>query len=1211
MRYDIFISYSRRDNDKGQVASLVEHIAKKFEAFSGRTLDPFFDTKEITGGEYWQDKILTGLKDSRLLLACLSPEYLESKWCEWEFNEYQKYELGRAFLGKGVAPIYFVKVPGFHTAGFEEACAEWITRLRHRQQYDLVPWHEEGEAALQRTEVASRLDELTHQVWEQVRLGELAQNRKGNLDRANERFVGRVQEMERLHRLVGLGKGVGVLTAVNGLGGIGKTALALQYAHAYGDFFAGGCWQILCEGQADLMEAFGSLVGQRDMDFELTDEEKKNPELKFERVLRELKKKAEAIRQEEAAMPPERRFKGNRARVLVLLDNVDKPELLSDEQTRRLPQADWLCLLATTRLGPEDLKEIDDQNFLPVDELLEEDALALIESYQPKRRFKDETQRKAARKIVNLLGRMPLAVEVAAVYMGESRVTCEAFLTRLLKDGQDYFSQVEKGEKGKVRHGEKRLGLTLGPTLERLGDAERLAVDYAALLPADHIPLPWIRALLATKYPEYGRDADIGDPDPWLDLVHHLLGLRLVRESGVVDGNGNPLVVHMHRLVQEVVRDRMGERKEALEAPLAKYAESRAEFLLENWVRREHRWEIAPLVALAEALMADEKQSGADFASMLATPLMYLAQYTEAKRLLERAVEIREKAFAPDHPALATSYSNLALVEKDTGNLAEARCLLLRAIEIEEKAFDQDHPALATSYSNLALVELDLGNLAEARHLLQRAVEIEEKAFEQDHPNLAKDYSNLALVEHALGNLAEARLLLHRTFKIDAKACKLNHLELGKRFSNLAIVEKELGNLAWAKRLLHRTIEIDEKAFEPDHPALARDYSNLAMVEKDMGNLAEARCLLLRAIEIEEKAFDQDHPALGTLYSNVALVEKDLGNLAEARRLLQRAVEIEEKAFEPDHPSLARDYSNLAMVDLDMGNLAEARHHMHRAIEVGEKANEPNLPALATFYSGLGGVEMNQGNMAEARRLFLRGIEIEEMVFDPDHPTLSRDYSNLAMVEQDMGNLAEARRLMHRAIEIGEKAYEPDHPVLIKLYSNLAGVENDLGNPAEVLGLLQKSMKVARRFLAANPSSFSAAFALGSALKSISFIRLKRKEGEDVALALEACRECVMIFKKLHEDSPFDEKIADNYIQALNSMAAALELNGYIGDAAKLTIHNKMLLYSLGKQGMKFAVEYLKHDRDRGRKILLLATGALLFLGGLVWGGIILARAYF
>ena len=423
MRYDIFISYSRRDNDKGQVAGLVERIAKQFEAFAGRRLEPFFDAKEISGGEYWQDKILTGLKDSRLMLACLSPEYLKSQWCEWEFNEYQKYELGRAFLGKGVAPIYFVKVPGFEDAGFESACAEWVAKLRRRQFYDLRSWLEEGEAALQRADVAMRLDDLTHQVWEQVHLGELAENRKGNLDRANARFVGRVQEMERLHKLVGLGKGVGVLTAVNGLGGIGKTALALQYAHAYGDMFAGGCWQIRCEGQTDLMAAFGSLVGQRDMDFELTEEEKKSAELQFERVLRELKKRADASLEEEKTLPAGRRQTGNRARVLVLLDNVDKAELLAEEQTCRLPQAQWLCLLATTRLGPEELEGIEDEDFLAVDELLEEDALALIESYLPGKRFRGEAQRDAALEIVRLLGRMPLAVEVAAVYMGECKIS--------------------------------------------------------------------------------------------------------------------------------------------------------------------------------------------------------------------------------------------------------------------------------------------------------------------------------------------------------------------------------------------------------------------------------------------------------------------------------------------------------------------------------------------------------------------------------------------------------------------------------------------------------------------------------------------------------------------------------------------------------------------------------------------------------------------
>ena len=88
MSYDLFISYSRRDNAGGRIAQLVERIKADFASFAKRELVPFFDQQEIQGMSDWRQRILQGLRESRLLLACLSPAYLQSEYCEWEFVEY-------------------------------------------------------------------------------------------------------------------------------------------------------------------------------------------------------------------------------------------------------------------------------------------------------------------------------------------------------------------------------------------------------------------------------------------------------------------------------------------------------------------------------------------------------------------------------------------------------------------------------------------------------------------------------------------------------------------------------------------------------------------------------------------------------------------------------------------------------------------------------------------------------------------------------------------------------------------------------------------------------------------------------------------------------------------------------------------------------------------------------------------------------------------
>lgn len=74
--YEIFISYSRRDNEpegRGWVTGLCEHIREDHRRFSTEPLRIFFDQQDIADMDDWRDRILGGLRSSKILLVCLSP----------------------------------------------------------------------------------------------------------------------------------------------------------------------------------------------------------------------------------------------------------------------------------------------------------------------------------------------------------------------------------------------------------------------------------------------------------------------------------------------------------------------------------------------------------------------------------------------------------------------------------------------------------------------------------------------------------------------------------------------------------------------------------------------------------------------------------------------------------------------------------------------------------------------------------------------------------------------------------------------------------------------------------------------------------------------------------------------------------------------------------------------------------------------------------
>jgi hypothetical protein len=476
----------------------------------------------------------------------------------------------------------FAEIPGRNDKGFEQRAAEWVAELRRRQSFDFCPWFDEGVEALKETAVSALLNGAQGQTAEGISEIRRVIGAKGSVDRHNDHFVGRCTELCRLRQIVAFRK-PGVITVINGRDGVGKTALAIKYSRLFAHEYPGGCWQVPCSGREDLRIALANMAGVRNLEFEFTEKEKRDLDLGFARLLGELKQRADL------AKP---------SRVLLLLDNVDRPKLLAPAQIRRLPRAEWLHVIVTTSsLEHEPFGRRKDVTCMTLNGLPERDALALIERYQPGGGFLDDVAREAAHDIVRLLGGFTLALERAAISLGHFArdLNCTAFRDRLRSEGLSEFEQDDDETTiNGLCYSEACLSATLRPTLEQLGEAERMALIFAALLPADHVPVPWVRALAAQASPDLGEHRSHRLSDPWHDLLQRLFALRLLQPGA------QRHKAQMHQLELKIVRLHAGAETVALrEQELLAHVKARAEFLWEGWVRQENRWEFVPLVALA------------------------------------------------------------------------------------------------------------------------------------------------------------------------------------------------------------------------------------------------------------------------------------------------------------------------------------------------------------------------------------------------------------------------------------------------------------------------------------------------------------------------------------------------------------------------------------------------------------------------------------
>jgi hypothetical protein len=1051
MSSDLFISYSRLDNENGRVTQLVERIKADFASFAGRPLSVFFDKHAIQGMDDWRQKIQQSLRESHLFLAVLSPDYLASSYCRWEWEDYVRYEAMRQCLGEGVAPVFFVALPDAIDPKTDSAVAGWIKEIQDRQTFDLRPWHDAGENALQQAHVKATLEQLQTSVRERLDRFERARRSPDNLIRHNPAFVGRVRELTELRSALTKNK-LGVVGAregqvpgratVQGLGGMGKTELALAYAHAFAWDYPGGRWQIGCEHISDLRVALLQLAGP--LKFEFTDDENKSLALAFERLLREL---------------------NQRERCLLLLDNVSDPSILEPEYLDRLPRDGRVDLIATTRLAPRNIPgSAQAQTFIAVDELPEEDALALLRSHQPTGRFPNQDEDDNAREIVRLLEGFTLAVETAAIYLGRcaGEVTCEQFLSDLQERLLEKSEEAAGDATVAVRHRERLLEKTLAFTLETLPAEALHLLNLAALLPADSIALPWLQSVGAEQFAAFNDGPEVPN-SAFQQSAELLLGLRLFQTAGVTDADGQLLVARMHRLVQEILARADGFPRAPLLDRLVEHAKARCDFLEEQWLNWANRWEIEPLRTLSESLLALENAQASWIANSVGKRLFDLARYPETEPLLRRALAIDEQSYGLEHPNVATGLNNLALLLQATNRLGEAEPLLRQALAIDEQSYGPEHPKVATGLNNLALLLKLTNGLNEAKPLMRRALAIDEQSYGPQHPIVALDLNNLASVLKVTDELAEAEPLLKRALAIDERSYGQDHPKVAIDLNNLATLLHETNRLAAAEPLLRRALTINEQSYGVDHPHVATSLINLASLLQATNRPVEAEPLLRRGLAINEQSYGVDHPDVATALMNLASLLKATNRLAEAEPLLRRALAIHERSYGEDHPRGATALSNLAQLLKATNRLAEAEPLLRRALAIDEQSYGPEHPEVAVTLNNLAELLKTTNRLAESEPLMRRVVEVFERSYGVNHPRFAKALSNLAQLLKATNRLAEAEPLLRQALAIDEQSYGSEHTEVANELNNLAELLQATNRLSEAEPLLRRALAIDER----------------------------------------------------------------------------------------------------------------------------------------------------
>ena len=765
------------------------------------------------------------------------------------------------------------------------------------------------------------------------------------INRGTPYFVGRQDQLEQLHQELQQTDRLAIC-AIAGMGGVGKTELALQYALKYQENYPGGlCW--LRVRGAD----FGTQLisfGRTELGLTIPDE------LEFQ----------EKVRYCWGHWPE--------GTALIVLDDVVDYQAIHPYLPPAQPR---FKVLITSRENPEpSIKHID------LDVLSPEAGLELLGKLVRKERIDKELTEAEA--LCEWLGYLPLGLQLVGGYLDlHPRLSIAKVKERL--ENEKLAAQALLSQKqGQITD---KLGVVAAFELswkDLPPQAQQLACRLSLFAQA---PFEWSLVESCVIETE--------DEEEWDKQQEELEELR---DRFLVDRNllqlSEQQTYRLHQLIREFFQTKLAQLPEA-DGYKQRFCQTMVAVakLIPDTPTRDDITAVTPAIShLAEAatVLTDWLRDEDLIWPFIGLGRFYYGQgiYDQAEPWYEQCLEITRSRLGENHPDVATSLNDLALLYSSMGRYDQAEPLIQQALEIRKQLLGQDHPDVATSLNNLANLYWYLGRYDQAEPLIQQALEIRKQLLGEDHPDVATSLDNLALLYDSMGRYDQAEPLIQQALEIRKQLLGPHHPDVATSLDNLALLYSSMGRYDQAEPLIQQALEIRKQLLGPHHPDVATSLNNLANLYRLMGRYDQAEPLIQQALEIRKQLLGHHHPDVATSLYNLALIYSSMGRYDQAEPLIQQALEMRKQLLGHHHPHVATSLNNLGLLYYSMGRYDQAEPLYQQALEMIKQLLGDHHPHVAISLYNLANLYWLMGRYNQAETLFVQALEIAEGRLGSNHP---------------------------------------------------------------------------------------------------------------------------------------------------------------------------------------------------------------------------------
>lgn len=776
----------------------------------------------------------------------------------------------------------------------------------------------------------------------------------------NRHFVGQEVYLNKLENLL-CTEGPPPAIAITGLGGVGKTQIAIELAHRMRKEHSDcSIFWLPATSAESIQQGFEDIA--RLLNVHTPEQEQDG-----------LKKAVQHTLNQDSM-----------GRWLLILDNVDDMELWSSELKGFLPRRQHGCVVCTTR-SREVAVELTISEVIEVSEMGEQTGLNMLSKLLVRQELLGAKQ--DAQELLRQLTFLPLAITQAAAYINKKGVTLSDYLSLLKEQEEEVVELLSEDfeDMGRYNGAKNPVAITWLLSFEQMRSQNLLAAEYLSFMACVDTKAIPVTLLPPAKTTKLEMDA-LGTLSAYYFIsprtsddtfdVHRLVHLAmrnwLRREGALAQWTVEALkrldqVLPKSRkergTMQRIWRTYLPHARRALDADVGEAFELKRGDLLESFATclydegryaeaetyesevlqlrqrvlgSEHQNTLSSKRDLADTYISrgrfkeaeemavsalntssrvhgDEDQVTLDLKELVADICLEKGRWTEAENIMSEVLESRKRLHGGDHMETVLSMSRLADVYIKQRRWKEAEELGVQVMSIYQKRLGNEHPDTLTSMNDLGVTYLNQGRLVEAEEMYMQVIKLMKRVLGEKHPYTLTSLALLARTYAKQKRLGEAEMLYEEVIEASKAVLGEKHYVTLERMDFLAALYRKQARWKEAEELGLQIMDRRLEVLGNEHEYTLHSMGNLGLTYTEQERFHEAEQLEVQVLEASERVLGEKHPDTLVSMNNLACTWKHLERDGEAIALMEKCLELRKEVLGPEDPATKRSLRWLTM----------------------------------------------------------------------------------------------------------------------------------------------------------------------------------------------------------------------------------------------------------------------------------------------------------